>query len=157
MPQFASSDRSHVLWLLTLAYAVHAMEEHSSNWVGWAQSAGLSFSWADFYLTNLTVVLFGIVASVIGWRIPSFSLAFPALAGINALVFHVGASIVAGRPNPGMFSAIFLFVPLVVACFVAARRDGVLSTKVAVACVLWGAAIHAVPFILLLIKPLVGY
>lgn len=151
------TDRSHVLWLLTLAYALHAMEEHSSNWVVWAGTVGLHFSWADFYMANAAVVLFGVAASVVGWRLPAFSLAFPALAGLNALLFHLLASVLAGRPNPGAFSAVLLFAPLTVACFGAARRDGVLSPKVGFAAVVLGAAVHAVPLVLLAIKPYVGY
>lgn len=56
----------------------------------WANHVlGPPVTWPDFYVTNAVVVVLGIVAAQVGWRLPAIALAFPALMLINAVFFHV--------------------------------------------------------------------
>jgi hypothetical protein len=74
---------------------------------------------------------------------------------VNVL-FHAGASFVRG-PNPGVFSAVLLLLPLSIACFIGASRDGILSgRRIAAACV-FGGVVHAYPFVLLVARPVLRY
>ena len=73
------------------------------------------------------MVILGIVAAnLAAW--PAIALAFPALMLINATFFHVLPFIrLRGRFSPGLFTAIVLFYPVGIACYVRAAADGVLS------------------------------
>jgi hypothetical protein len=68
----------------------------------------------------------------------------------NAVIHIAGVVIVRGRPFPGIFTALALFVPLGLVCFARAASDGVLSPAA-----LWGSlaialALHATPALLLI-------
>jgi len=133
-----------ILWVLLFASAFHVVEEHALGWQGWAARAfgtrlGVRPTWADFWATNAALVVFGLAAAEVGWRAPAFALAFPALCLINAVVFHLLPSLAARRPNPGVFTATALYVPLSVWAYLAAADDGVLSAPVALGSVLVGA------------------
>lgn len=140
-----SMRHDHWLWIATMVYAIHVMEEHALNWVGWANATGLGFSWADFYVTNAAVIVLGITCASVGWRAPVYSLSFPGLMLVNAVFFHIGVSIFQHRLNPGCVSAALLFVPVAALCYAGARKDGVLTLKVGVLSLLLGAAWQAAP------------
>ena len=125
-----------VLWVLLAASAFHVVEEHALGWQGWATRyfgarLGVRVTWSDFWATNAALVVFGLAAAEAGWQAPAFALAFPALCLINALFFHLLTSLTARRPNPGVFTAILLYVPLSIWAYVVAASDGVLSVPVA--------------------------
>jgi hypothetical protein len=108
------------------------VEEHALGWQGWAAGVlgrrfGIAPTWTDFWATNGLLIVFGISAAVVGWQAPGFALAFPALCLINALFFHVVPSLTADRPNPGLFTAVLLYLPIGIWAYIAAGDDGVLS------------------------------
>jgi Protein of unknown function with HXXEE motif len=107
-----TTTHAFVLWLMLFAYALHILEEHTLDWLGWARSTlKLDLSWADFYVTNAIVVVAGICTAMIGRQLPEVSLMFPALALVNALLFHIGPTLVQRRFSPGTITAVFLFCP----------------------------------------------
>lgn len=112
---------------------MHVLEESSFNWVGWATRYGLGFSWSDFFLTNVSVIVFGISAAAIGYRRPALALSYPALMLVNALFFHLLPTLVSGRPNPGFITALVLFVPLSIRVLADAMRGGVQRRELAIA------------------------
>jgi hypothetical protein len=134
--------------VLTLASALHVVEEHALGWQGWAARLfgarfGLRPTWADFWATNAALIVFGVAAAAVGWRAPGFALAFPALCIINALFFHLLPSLSARRPNPGMFTAICLYLPIGIWVYLAAGDDHVLSVPTVLASALIGALVMA--------------
>jgi hypothetical protein len=121
-----------VLWVLVTASALHVVEEHHMGWQGWAAQVlarriGMAPTWSDFWATNGLLMFFGVSAAVVGWRAPAFALAYPALCLVNAAFFHILPSATARRPNPGFFTAVFLYVPIGIWAYVAASSDGVLA------------------------------
>jgi hypothetical protein len=108
--------------------------------------------WTDFYVVNALVVILGIVAAnLAAW--PAIALAFPALMLINATFFHVLPFIrLRGRFSPGLFTAIVLFYPVGIACYVRAATDGILNFAALITSFVLGALLMASPVILLLIK-----
>jgi Protein of unknown function with HXXEE motif len=68
--------------------------------------------------------VFGISAAAVGWRAPAFALAFPAVCLINAVFFYLVPTIQARRPNPGIFSARLLYLPIGIWAYLAAGSDG---------------------------------
>lgn len=154
--------REWVLWLLVAASAVHVVEEHALGWQGWAdvtlgRRLGAHPTWADFWATNTALLAFAFAAAFVGWQATWFALALPALCLINAVLFHVTPSLLQRRPNPGVFTAVALYVPLGVWCYVAAGHDGVLDAAAVVGSVLVGAALMAAAIGFLRLKPRFAY
>lgn len=148
-----TTPHEFVLWLMLFAYALHVMEEHALNWLGWANAKlALDLTWADFYVTNSVVVVAGISTAMIGWRLPEVSLAFPALALINAVFFHVGPTLIQRVFSPGVITAVFLFLPVGIWCYYGAYLDGALTWRAGIVSVVFGAILMAYPLALLGIK-----
>ena len=143
-------------WLATAAYAVHVMEEYTFNWRDWARGAlGLPVEWNDFYLTNAVVIVLGIVSAELAPTLPVAQLAYASLMLINAVLFHIWQVIRAkGRFSPGVVTAVVLFLPIGVAEFVEASREGVLSVTVGASAVVAGAILMAFPIVMLKTKTL---
>jgi hypothetical protein len=141
------------LWVATAAYGLHALEEFMLDWKNWANNVlKLPVDWPIFYVVNALVVVLGIIASIIGWRLPALSLSFPALMLINAVFFHILPFVVKKKYSPGLASAVVLFLPLGTWLFYGAYKDGVLSVMTAVGAFAIGAGLMAYPIILLKVK-----
>ena len=146
-------DHEIWLWVATAAYGLHALEEFMLDWKTWANKVlNLPVDWPQFYVTNSLVVVLGIVAAEIGWRLPVLSLAFPALMLINAVFFHILPFAVKKKYSPGLASAVCLFLPLGIWLFHAADSDGALSAATATGAIALGAGLMAYPIILLKLK-----
>jgi len=148
-----ATTHAFVLWLMLFAYALHILEEHTLNWLGWARSTlRLDLNWTDFYVTNAVVVVSGICTAIIGWRLPEVSLTFPALALVNALLFHIGPTLVRRRFSPGTITAVLLFLPVGIWSYYGAYLDGALTIQIGVVSALGGAVLMAYPIVLLRLK-----
>jgi hypothetical protein len=155
-------EHEWVLWALAIATGFHVLEEHTMGWQGWAngflaERFGMRPTWADFYVTNAALVVFAFGTAVIGWQAPAVSLSLAALALINALFFHVLPSIQQRRPNPGLFSAVLLYIPIAAWAYCAASKDEVLSAGAVIGSLAIGAAVMASPIVLLRLKGKHGY
>ena len=147
------TTHAFVLWLMLFAYALHILEEHTLDWLGWARSTlKLELSWADFYVTNAIVVVAGICTAMMGWQLPEVSLMFPALALVNALLFHIGPTLVQRRFSPGTISAVLLFLPVGIWSYYGAYLDGALTIQIGVVSAIGGAVLMAYPIVLLRLK-----
>jgi hypothetical protein len=147
------TGHEYVLWILTFAYAMHVFEEHAFDWRSWAeQTLKLAVRWDQFYVTNAGVIVLGIAAAGVGWRLPEFSLAFPALAIVNALLFHVLPSIRSRRYAPGLATAVVLFLPVGLWVYLGARFDGALSLRSLLVSIAGGIVLMAYPVVLVKIR-----
>src|SRR5689334_12673654 len=107
--QMGATDHTYILWLATLAYALHIMEEYAFDWKTWAIAVmGFDVDWPLFYVTNAAVIVGGLCLAMIGWRVPAVSLAFPALMLVNALGFHLLPVVRARQFSPGLLTALVL-------------------------------------------------
>ena len=151
-----------MLWVLVTASALHVVEEHALGWQGWANRTlgrrfGIAPTWTDFWATNGLLIVFGVSAAAVGWRAPAFALAFPALCLINALFFHIVPSLTADRPNPGLFTAVLLYVPIGIWAYAAAGADGVLDAGTLLLSILLGAIAMASVVVVLMLGRRVAY
>lgn len=151
-----------VLWVLVTASALHVVEEHALGWQGWAseefgERLGIRPTWADFWVTNAALIVFGIAAAMVGWKAAGFALGLPALCLINAVFFHVMPSLRAGTPNPGAFTAVVLYIPISIWAYIAATTDDRLSFGAFVLSVLIGAAVMATAIGVLVLGREYGY
>jgi hypothetical protein len=85
-------ETNYIFWVALVAYALHILEEYTYDWKSWAQKIlKLDVDWGNFYVTNVIVLFFGLACAEVGWAHPTFSLIFPALMLVNAVVFHICA------------------------------------------------------------------
>ncbi len=151
-----------VLWVLVAASAAHVVEEHAMGWQGWAAGyigprIGAIPTWTDFWATNALLIVFGVAAAMVGWSAPAFALAFPALCLINAVFFHLLPSFSAGRPNPGLFTATALYVPISLWAYIAASGDGFLDGGTLLLSIAIGALAMAFAIVALVLGARLAY
>lgn len=143
----------YLLWLLTALYAAHILEEYQLGWRSWAQKTiGIPVTWTDFYLTNAAVIVLSVCLASIGWRVPAISLIYPGLMLINAIFFHIIPTIWMRQISPGVFTAVVLFLPGVLATYIGAANDGVLNVGTLVVSLIGGALAMALPLVLFPLK-----
>ena len=145
----------YIFWIALAAYALHILEEYTYDWKTWAQKfQKLETDWTSFHVTNAAMLVFGLACAEVGWSHPTFSLIFPALLVVNALVFHILPYIRSKRKfSPGLFTAIFLFLPIGLGSFNIAVNLEV-TTKALILAALCGAFLAAYPIFLLKTKNL---
>jgi len=145
---------AYILWIATLSYALHVVEEYTLDWKTWATEVlKLPVNWIHFALVNSVVVVLGISCSSVGWALPAFSLSFPALMLINAAFFHVLPFLLTkGRFSPGLGTAVVLFFPVGLWAYYGAYLDGVLSVQTAVISVVIGIVEMASPIVMLKLR-----
>ena len=143
-----------LMWLALACYGIHILEEYQFDWRNWARAViGLPVEWSDFYIVNALVVVLGAAAAELAATVPVLALAFPALMLINATFFHIGPFLIArGRFSPGLITAIALFYPVGIASYWRAVLDGHLDAVTILGSVLIGAALMALPVVLLKLK-----
>jgi hypothetical protein len=125
-----SNQHEYILWILPAAFAAHVLEEYMLGFVQFAQYMaapyGISLLLQDLFIVNIVVLIWGLCAAAIGWRLPVFSLTFPAMIFLNALL-HLSSSIILGRLTPGVITGVLLYLPLSIWTYICARRDNVLK------------------------------
>lgn len=137
------------MWILTVAYTAHILEEYMLDWRGWTQKiSGIALGWTDFFAANFAVIIFGISCSVVGFDAPWFSYMFVGLASVNAVAAHIGTSVVKRVFSPGLITSVFLFVPVSVWAYFTAWQKGVMTLPFMVATIGGGSLIMAFPIML---------
>ena len=145
----------YIFWVALAAYALHFLEEYIYDWKTWAQKIQkLEVDGNSFYVINAAMLVFGLACAEVGWSHPTFSLIFPALMVVNAIVFHIVPYVRSKRKfSPGLFTAIFLFLPIGLGSFNIAVNLEV-TTKALILAALCGAFLAAYPIFLLKTKNL---
>lgn len=142
-----------LLWIATSFYAAHILEEFTYDWKTWATTTlGQPVDWPAFYVTNAVVIILGICCAAVGWRLPEFSLIYPALMVINAIFFHLVPTATQKRFSPGLITAVLLFLPIAGWLYYGAYQDGVLTTRVLVSSISGGVLVMAYPVVMLKTK-----
>jgi hypothetical protein len=147
-------NHSYILWIATMAYALHIVEEYTFDWKGWALAVlRLPVDWIHFAVVNGVVIVLGISCASVGWSQPVYALSFSALMLINATFFHVLPFLLTkGRFSPGLGTAIFLFYPIGLWAYYGAYLDCVLSPISLVLSVMLGVALMATPIVMLKLR-----
>ena len=103
------------LWIALAAAVVHVLEEVWSGFLTWYRGLlprfedAINIPW--FTLVNTLLVIYGLI--VVNWETGpvSFRFSFIGLLMLNALL-HLVIGIVRRRYNPGIISALLLYLPL---------------------------------------------
>lgn len=151
-------DMSWLAWAATAAYLLHQFEEHGLDLRGASYAfRGVlcaAFESADpvacripeSFITavNLPVAwLAGPAAALLARRWPAVALGYLGVPAVNAFA-HIGPAVAAGGYNPGLLTALLLFLPLSLWVFRVAWAQSDLGWRVAAVAIVGGAAVHAV-------------
>jgi hypothetical protein len=137
------------LFLICIAYAAHVLEEYFFDWRSWAsQTSKTELRWSDFYLVNAAFFVFAFSCALIGSRSSAVSLALPALAVINGVIFHALPTIVFRRYSPGLFTAIVFVCPSAVSAYASASQADLISVNSIVISTVIGAAAMFTPVVI---------
>lgn len=122
------------LWVVAVSCALHVAEEYLTGWQVWArQTLGIVMPTTRFLAANAVLVAVAFAQARVGWRRPAASLVIPSATLVNAVFFHILPTLVQGRVSPGVYTAVFLYLPFSSWALVGARRDGVPRTAIATA------------------------
>mgnify|MGYP003577455627 CR=1 FL=1 len=151
-------DLAWLVWAATAAYLLHQFEEHGVDargaayafrgelcgLVGYPDAAGCPVPKAFITAVNLPLVwLAGPGAALLARRWPALAVGYLGVPAVNAFV-HLGPALAGGGYNPGLLTAVLLFLPLSFHVFRLALARPDLGWRVVVAAVAGGAAAHAV-------------
>lgn len=151
-------DMAWLAWAGTAAYLLHQFEEHGVDAqgapyafrgalcaaFGFAEAVACPIPGAFITAVNLPVAwAAGPVAALLGRRWPAVALAWFSVPAVNAFV-HIGPAVAAGSYNPGLLTAVLLFLPLSLWTFRVALARPDLGWCVVAAALVGGVAVHAV-------------
>lgn len=157
-------DLVWLTWLGTFVYLVHQFEEHGVDIHG-ADYAFRDFLCGFFGFADLkacplppsvitavnvaAVWLLGPAAALLGRRWPLVALSFFSVPSVN-FVAHVASAVVDGVYNPGVLTAIVLFLPLSLWAFSVAMARYRLGWRAVIATIAAGGVLHGVLMVSLL-------
>lgn len=108
--------------------------------------------WTEFFVANFAVIILGICCSVVGFSCPVFAYLFVGLATVNALVAHIGTTIIKRKFSPGVITSIVLFLPICTWAYIVAHQKGILTVPFILISLVGGFIIMSFPIVLQLIK-----
>lgn len=142
-------SHEYVLWIATIAYGVHMMEETIYDWHGWVRRVlKLQAEWSEFYLVNAFVIVLGVSCAMIGWRCPAAALSFAAFMLVNAILFHILPVLLTRIFSPGVITATLIFLPVGTWVYYSAWQDGALSAGAAAISSVLGFVMMLFPIVL---------
>jgi hypothetical protein len=151
-------DMAWLAWAATAAYLLHQFEEHGVDAqgapyafrgvlcaaFGFADAAACPIPEAFITAVNLPVVwLAGPIAALLGRRWPAIAFSYLSVPAVNAFA-HIGPAVATGAYNPGLLTAVLLFLPLSLWAFRIALRRPDLGWRAVAATIVGGVAVHAV-------------
>ncbi len=151
-------DMAWLTWAGTFVYLVHQFEEHGIDATGHAYAfrgflcAGVGFADPNAcpvpfsFITTVNVAavwLAGPLSALLAARWPVIGLSFFAIPSIN-LFAHAGPAVMSGHYNPGLLTALALFLPLCLIIFAAALSRYGLGVRAILVTLFAGVALHIV-------------
>jgi hypothetical protein len=133
------------LWIVALSCALHATEEYLTGWQRWAvETLDIRMPTFWFVFFNAVLVVAALVLARVGWKQPMLSLIIPGATLVNGVFFHILPTVLQNKISPGVYTAIFLYLPFSSWAFLGAWRDGVAKLSLAVAFLLGAVQMTAV-------------
>jgi hypothetical protein len=137
------------VWLFTIAYVLHVLEE-LPQFTNWARRyAASSFSMRDYLMIHVIGIAVALLAPLVIWFFPNriviflfFAIVFTPAICFNIL-FHAGATAAFGVYCPGLITALVLYPPLFVAVSRRAISERLLTSKAALISFVVAGLFHA--------------
>lgn len=140
---------SKLVLLAPPAYLLHILEE-ASGFVVWTRLYPTLFSntlsTTIFVITNAVYMSLVVVAVLLCARRSAVTLGLAVIVFLfSNAVFHIGFTIFSGIYSPGTVTAVVLYVPLTVAGFYSANREGLLGIRRVLMALLLGVVVANAP------------
>ena len=147
-------SHAFILWICVCVYAIHILEKVEFDWLNWMNKklSVTDIGWPLFYVSAASIIITGIAGAMTGWSEPAFALILPAIEILKALIFYLIPLIFKRRLTPGIFSAVFLFIPVGSWAFAGAYYDDVLTTGNYIMAYVLGAIVMFLPMIFYKLK-----
>ena len=139
-------DHQTLLIIAVPAAMVHVVEEYKFGWVAWANHFISGITVKQFMIVNIMFVMLCIVAAVLSSDSLLFGSSIFSLFLINSLA-HIVPTIKQKEYSPGLFSAIFLFVPIGIIGYTGLLNEDLLSFDEFIISIMIGILWMSVPFI----------
>lgn len=150
-------DMAWLTWAGTFVYLVHQFEEHGIDAtdhayafrgflctaVGFSDPNACPVPLSFITAVNVAVWLAGPISALLATRWPVIGLSFFAIPAVN-LFAHAGPAVLSGHYNPGLLTALVLFLPLCLIVFAAALSHYGLGVRSIMATLFAGVALHIV-------------
>lgn len=130
-----------IFWLVLAVSAIHVVEEYTGGWVRFVNSFHNPIrhtTMGAFYLVNGIFILLCALAALLNASFIIFSLSIAALLFINALI-HIGGTVKLKRYNPGVITAVLLYLPLSIYSYYLYDQAGLLDSTNLILSALLGA------------------
>jgi hypothetical protein len=130
-----------IFWLVLAVSAIHVLEEYAGGWVKFVNSLRTPIGHTTigaFYLVNCIFILLCALAALLNASFIIFGLSIAALLFINALI-HIGGIVRLKRHNPGVVTAVLLYLPLSIYTYYLYDQAGLLGFTNLILSVLLGA------------------
>lgn len=118
-----------VFWAVLAVSVIHVIEEYAGGWVRFVNSRPNPIghtTMGTFYLINSIFLVLCILAALLNVLFVVFSLSITALLFVNAMI-HIGGTIRFRKYNPGVATAVLLYVPLSIYVFYLYYQAGLLG------------------------------
>ncbi|MEO1700641.1 MAG: HXXEE domain-containing protein [Pseudomonadota bacterium] len=154
-------DTRSIALALLVAYILHQFEEHwvdvygrtfafkpylnafLSNLLGHAQVQELMSDESVFVINTSLVWLVGALAVWRGGEHIFAAFCMAAIVVVNA-ISHIGAGLISGSYNPGLLTAILIFLPVGVGAYVLLARNPASTAALISASLIWGLTAHLI-------------
>jgi hypothetical protein len=130
-----------IFWLVLAVSTIHVAEEYAAGWVKFVNSFHNPIghtTMGAFYLVNGIFILLCVLAALLNASFIIFSLSIAALLFINALI-HIGGTVKLKRYNPGVVTAVLLYLPLSIHAYYLYDQAGLLGLTNLILSIVLGA------------------
>lgn len=143
MEQDLSLGHDYLLWIALAAVAIRMAEAYLGDIVGFFKHRDLTVG--GFAVTNVMWLVVVLSCAMVGWTAPIFSMLVPAFLLLSTLM-HVIKTIKHHKWMPGLIGAIVLYIPIGVAIYIMADKDGVLTWASGLLGLLWAILVTFFPW-----------
>lgn len=125
---------------------IHVVEEYFGGFVDQMKRFVPDLDLANFVSVNMTFIVLGFIAVIVGSASLIYSLSIAALLFINAL-FHIGGAIRLKGYSAGLISAILLYIPISIYAYYYYWNIGALTQIDAILSIVLGAVWMIMAFV----------
>ncbi len=135
-----------LLIISSIAAIIHIMEEYKCGWIEWASGFVAGITRKQFIVINILFLLLCIAAISVAEKNIIFSSSIFSLLLINTII-HIAPTIRQKRYNPGLFSAVLLYIPTGIAGYIHLYRNHLITNQQLLFSALLALLWMSVPFL----------
>nr|CAP48922.1 putative integron gene cassette protein [uncultured bacterium]CAP49118.1 putative integron gene cassette protein [uncultured bacterium]CAP49119.1 putative integron gene cassette protein [uncultured bacterium] len=131
-----------ISWAIVAASMIHVAEEYLGGWIEWVQKYAQGVKASHFVIVNSIFIATCIAASMSTSNF--FKLTIASLIFVNAII-HIVPTVVFKHYSPGLWSAVFLYIPISSYSYYSAAKNWELSASITILTILSGMLLMLIP------------